>query len=49
MQFLKNFFKHDAVIGLTGLKRKTQYVFIDVPKEFKKTRIQNIENNYFLI
>ena len=48
MQFIKNFFKHDSVIGLTGLKRKTEYVFINIPKEFKKTTVQNIENNYLL-
>ena len=49
MQFIKNFFKHDSVIGLTGLKKKTEYVFIEVPKEYKTTRLQNIENNYLLI
>ena len=49
MQFLKNFFKNDSIIGLTGLKKKTEYVYIEVPKEFKKTFIQNIENNYLLL
>ena len=49
MQFLKNFFKHDSIIGLTGLKKKTEYVYIEVPKEFKKTFIQNTENNYLLL
>ena len=49
MQFLKNFFKHDSIIGLTGLKKKTEYVYIEVPKELKKTFIQNIENNYLLL
>ena len=49
MQFIKNFFTHDSVVGLCGLKKKTEYVYIQVPKEFKKTHIQNIENNYLLI
>lgn len=49
MQFLKNFFKHDSVIGLCGLKKKTEYVYIDIPKSYKKTFIQNIENNYLLL
>lgn len=49
MNFIKNFFKHDSVVGLTGLKRKVEYAYIEVPKEIKKTRIQNIEHNYFLI
>lgn len=49
MQFLKNFFKHDSVIGLCGLKKKTEYVYVHVPKEFKKTHISNTERNYLLI
>ncbi len=49
MEFIKNFFKHDSVIGLCGLKKKTEYIFIDVPKNYKKTYITNTENNYLLI
>ena len=49
MQFIKNFFKHDSVIGLCGLKRKTEYIYVEVPKEYKKTFIQNTTNNYLLI
>lgn len=49
MQFLKNFFKHDSIVGLSGLKKRTEYVFIEVPKEFKKTLIQNTTNNYLLL
>ena len=42
-------FKESSVIGLCGLKKKTEYVCIEVPREFKKTHITNIENNYLLI
>ena len=49
MQFIKNFFKHDSVIGLCGLKKKTEYVYIEVPKSYKKTFIPNPENNYLFI
>ena len=48
MQFIKNFFKHDSVIGLSGLKRKTEYIYVEIPKEFKKTFVTNTENNYLL-
>ena len=39
MEFIKNFFKHDSVIGLCGLKKKTEYICIEVPKSYKKTYI----------
>ena len=44
-----NFGKDDSIVGLTGLKRKTEYVYVTVPKEFKKTYIQNTERNYLLL
>ena len=43
-----NLGKDDSVIGLSGLKKQTEYVFITVPKEFKKTCIQEVSNNYLL-
>ncbi len=49
MQFFKNFFKHDSVIGLCGLKKKTEYVYINIPQSYKKTLIQNTDNNYLLL
>ncbi len=49
MQFIKNFFKHDSVIGLCGLKKKTMYQHIEVPQSYKKTYVQNTQNNYLLI
>ena len=44
-----NFGKDSAVIGLSGLKKQTEYSFIDIPKEIKYTFIQNTEKNYLLI
>ena len=44
-----NFGKDNSVIGLSGLKKKTEYVFVTIPKEFKQTCIQDIENNYLLL
>ncbi len=43
-----NLGKDNSIIGLSGLKKKTEYVFITIPKEFKNTSIQNTENNYLL-
>ena len=49
MQFLKNFFNHDnTIIGLTGLKKQKEYVKITIPENYKKTYIQNTEQNYLL-
>ena len=48
-QFVQdNLGKDNSVIGLSGLKKQTEYVFITVPKEFKKTCIQQVNNNYLL-
>ena len=43
------FFKESSVVGLSGLRKRTEYVRIEVPREFKKTYITNTENNYLLI
>ena len=49
MQFIKNFFNHDkTVIGLCGLRKKEIYIKISIPEAYKKTVIQNIEQNYLL-
>ena len=44
-----NLGKDNTIIGLTGLKRQNEYLYVDVPKEFRKTYIQNTESNYLLI
>ena len=47
MNFIKNFFSHDkAVIGLSGIRKKREYVIITVPEGYKKTYIPNIAENY---
>ena len=50
MQFIKNFFNHDnTIIGLSGLRKRIEYVKITIPESYKKTYIQNIEQNYLLM
>ena len=46
---LDGLFKESSIVGLSGLKKKTEYVCIEVPREFKKTYSTNLENNYLLI
>lgn len=49
MQFLKNIFNHDdIIIGLSGLRKRNEYIKITIPKSFKKTRLTNLEQNYLL-
>ena len=42
-------FKDKAIIGLSGLRKRTGYVCIEIPRGYKKTNIQNVNNNYLLI
>jgi len=50
MQFIKNFFNHDnTVIGLSGLRKRKEYVKVTIPESYKKTFIINTERNYLLI
>ena len=49
MQFIKNFFKHDnCIVGLSSIRKSKEYVKITIPENYKKTYIQNTENNYLL-
>ncbi len=49
MQFLKDFFNHDkTIIGLSGLRKGMEYVKITIPKEYKKTHLADISQNYLL-
>lgn len=49
MNFLKNFFKHDnIVIGLSGIRKRKEYVKVTIPESYKRTFIVNTENNYLL-
>ena len=50
MQFIKNFFNHDnTIVGLCGLRKKTEYVKITIPNSYKKTFVQNTQQNYLLL
>ncbi len=49
MQFIKNFFKHDSVVGLSGLMNKDETPNIKFPQNYKKTYVINTQNNYLLI
>ena len=50
MQFIKNFFNHDkTIIGLSSLRKRPEYVRINVNEKIKKTHITDISHNYFLI
>ena len=43
-----NLGKDDSVIGLSGLKKKTEYVYVTIPKSYKKTFVQVTTDNYLL-
>lgn len=50
MTFIKNFFKkEELVIGLCGLKKQKEYVKINIPENYKRTRIINTEQNFLLL
>jgi len=50
MQFIKNFFCHDnIVIGLSGIKKRCEYVKINIPDSYKKSTIQKTQYNYILL
>lgn len=49
MQFIKNLFKDDAVVGLCALKKKREFVVVNIPETYKRTYVPNIEKNYLLI
>jgi len=44
-----NLGKDSAVIGLCGLRAETQYNYVNIPKEYKKTYIPNVERNYLFL
>jgi len=50
MQFIKNFFNHDnTIIGLSGLRKREEYIKITIPESYKKTFIQKTEQNFLLL
>ena len=56
MRFLKDFFcvddffKDSSVVGLSSLKKKNEYVYVEIPREFRTTVLTNTaRNNYLFI
>ena len=49
MQFIKKFFRNDMVIGLCGLRKKREFVKINIPEYYKRTRLSDCSENYLLI
>ena len=49
MQFIKELFKDDTVIGLSGLRKQREFVKITIPESYKKTYLTTVHNNYLLI
>lgn len=50
MQFIKNLFNTDElIVGLSGLKKKKEYVKINIPESYKRTFVQNTKQNYLLL
>ncbi len=50
MQFLKNFFNHDkTIVGLSGLRKRVEYIKIIIPDRYKKAQLTDIQNNYLLL
>ena len=49
MQFIKNLFQDNSVIGLSGLRKKAAFVKINIPESYKKTYMTNLEKNYILV
>jgi len=48
MLFIKNLFKDEMVIGLSGLRKRREYVSVSIPESYKKTYISNVGKNYLL-
>ena len=49
MQFLKSIFKDNSVVGLCSIKKREEYIKINIPNNYRKTFIQNTERNYLLL
>ena len=49
MQFIKNLFKDETIVGLSGLRKRREAVIINIPDTYKKTYIQNVQKNYYLV
>ena len=49
MHFIKDFFNHDkTIIGLSGLRKRQEYVKVTLPESYKRTILTNTTQNYLL-
>ena len=48
MQFIKNLFQDKTVIGLSGLRKKEEYLKITIPQKYRQTTFVNLNKNYIL-
>ena len=49
MQFIKNFYNHEEIIvGLTGIRKRKEYVKITIPETCKQTYLNFPQKNYLL-
>ncbi len=49
MQFIKNLFKDEAIIGLSGLRKRREAVVVNIPETYKRAYVQNVQKNYYLV
>ena len=49
MQFIKNLFKDETIVGLSGLRKRREVIMVSIPESYKKTYIQNVQKNYYLV
>ena len=42
-------FKDNAVIGLSGLRKRKEYVTISIPENYKRTYIPDTKYNFLLL
>lgn len=49
MQFIKNLFRDEAVIGLCALRKKKEFIKVHIPESYKRPFVQNTDRNYLLV
>jgi len=49
MTFIKKLFNNDKVIGLSGLRKRREFVQVTIPEGIKTTELSFYNRNYILI
>ncbi len=49
MKFIKNLFKDETIVGLSGLRKRKEVVTVNIPETYKRTYIPNTQRNYYLV